>query len=180
VSVTGMTTNGSVIASINAGTVVDLAGNPNTVSTSTDNSVTWIAPDVTPPTVTINKAAGQSDPTSVSPIVFDVVFSETVTGFVSADISMVGSTAGGTLVPVVAGSGGTYTITVTGMTTAGNVVVNFSAGAASDLASNPSVAPTIIDNTVAWTVASGGTEGKLDFTLPANSGLQTIVLLEDI
>src|SRR5205807_2013461 len=40
VSVSGMTGNGTVIASIAGSTVVDLAGNLNLASTSTDNTVT--------------------------------------------------------------------------------------------------------------------------------------------
>ena len=36
------------------------------------------------PTVTINQAAGQADPTNASPINFTVVFSEAVTGFDAA------------------------------------------------------------------------------------------------
>ena len=47
------------------------------------------------PTVTINQAAGQADPTGASPINFTVVFSEAVTGFASADVTLSG-TAGGT------------------------------------------------------------------------------------
>ena len=47
------------------------------------------------PTVTINQAAGQADPTSTSPIQFAVVFSEPVTGFAGSDISFAGSTVGG-------------------------------------------------------------------------------------
>src|SRR3989442_1655387 len=50
--------------------------NGNTASTSTDNTVTFNAPDTTPPSVTINQAATQADPTSSAPINFTVVFSE--------------------------------------------------------------------------------------------------------
>ena len=71
-----MTGSGTVIASIAAGVAQDAAGNPNIASTSTDNTVTY---DVTPPTVTINQAAAQADPTNASPINFTVVFSEPVT-----------------------------------------------------------------------------------------------------
>ena len=71
-----MTTTGTVIATIAANRATDLAGNNNAASTSTDNTVTW---DVTAPTVTINQAVGQPDPTNTSPITFTVVFSEPVT-----------------------------------------------------------------------------------------------------
>ena len=41
VSVTGMTVSGTVVATVAAGVATDAAGNPSTVSTSTDNTVTW-------------------------------------------------------------------------------------------------------------------------------------------
>ena len=41
VAVTGMTISGTVIATIPANRATDLAGNNNTASTSTDNTVTW-------------------------------------------------------------------------------------------------------------------------------------------
>src|SRR5437016_2257343 len=81
VAVSGMTTDGTVIASVPAGVARDAAGNLNTASTSTDNSVTF---DATPPAVTINQAAGQADPTNSSPINFTAVFSGQVSGFTGA------------------------------------------------------------------------------------------------
>ena len=92
--------------------------------------------DKTQPSVTINQAAGQADPTSASPINFTVTFSETVTGFAASDISFAGSTVGGTLTAAVTGTGPTYNVAVSGMTGAGNVVVSVPAGAATDAAGN--------------------------------------------
>ena len=106
--------------------------------------------DTTAPTVTVNQATGQADPTSASPINFTVTFSETVTGFVASDISFAGSTVGGTLSAVVTGTGPTYNVAVSGMTGAGNVVVSVPAGAATDAAGNANVASTSTDNTVAF------------------------------
>ena len=40
ISVTGVVGPGTVTVSVNAGATTDLAGNANTASTSTDNSVT--------------------------------------------------------------------------------------------------------------------------------------------
>ncbi|MBM7326784.1 Ig-like domain repeat protein, partial [Agrobacterium sp. S2] len=57
----------------------------------------------TNPTVTINQAATQADPTSRSPILFDVVFDKPIVGFSAADIQLSG-TAGATNV-VITGSG---------------------------------------------------------------------------
>src|SRR5438034_6831000 len=90
-----MSSAGTVIATIAAGVATDAAGNLNTASTSTDNSVSFTPPDTTPPTVTINQAAGQADPTSASPINFTAVFSEPVSGFTGTDVTISG-TAGGT------------------------------------------------------------------------------------
>src|SRR5690606_9675460 len=72
VSVSGMSSSGTVIATIAADVAADGGGNGNEASTSTDNVVTFNMPPVdnTPPTVTINKAAGQADPTSSTPILF--------------------------------------------------------------------------------------------------------------
>jgi len=135
---------------------VDLAGNANTISTSTDKTVTW-TPDTTAPTVTINKGAGQADPsTGGSSIIFDVVFSEVVTGFTAADISFTGSTTGGTLAAAISGTGPTYTVTVTGMAAPdGNVVASIPAASVVDLAGNANTASTSTDNIVAWTAPVG-------------------------
>ena len=106
--------------------------------------------DKTQPSVTINQAAGQADPTSTSPINFTVTFSETVTGFAASDISFAGSTVGGTLTAAVTGTGPTYNVAVSGMTRTGNVVVSVPAGAATDAAGNASLASTSTDNSVAF------------------------------
>src|SRR5690606_21577653 len=66
VSVSGMTSSGTVTASVAAGVADDLSGNPNEASTSVDNEVNFDMPDLVPPTVTIDQAAGQLDPTTLS------------------------------------------------------------------------------------------------------------------
>jgi hypothetical protein len=151
VAVSGMTTSGTVIASIGAGVVQDGAGNPNTASTSTDNSVIYNAPDTTSPTVTINQAAAQTDPTSSSPINFTVVFSETVTGFAAVDVTISG-TAGGAKTVTISGTGPTYTVAVSGMTTSGTVIASIGAGVVQDAAANLNTASTSTDNTVTFTL----------------------------
>ena len=148
VSVSGMTTSGTVVASIPSGAAADADNNPTGASTSTDNSVTFNSP---PPTVTINSAVGQPDPTSGGPISFVVTFSKPVTGFTASDVDFTGSTAGGTLVATVNGSGPEYTISVTGMTTNGTVVATIPAGAALDAGNQPNAASTSTDNTVQFT-----------------------------
>ena len=61
--------------------------------------------------------------------------------------------AGGALAAAVSGSGATYTISVTGMTSPGDVVVSVPAGAAVDLVGNPSLAATGGDTAVSFTGA---------------------------
>ena len=147
VTITGMSGTGTVRATIPAAAATSAAnGSPTQASTSTDNTVTF---DSAAPTVTINQAAGQADPTTTSPIQFTVVFSENVTGFTAADVDLSGSTSAG---PVQAdghpGPGRTTRSTVTGMSGNGTVVATIPAGAASDAAGNPSAASTSTDNTV--------------------------------
>ncbi|HMJ78343.1 MAG TPA: Ig-like domain-containing protein [Iamia sp.] len=159
VEVTGMTTDGGVTATIPVGAAMDAATNPNEASTSTDNTVTWVqpvVPDQTAPTVTVDQAVGQADPTFVSPILFTVVFDEPVTGFDDTDPSFAGSTVGGTLTATITGAGPTYDVAVTGMTTDGDVVLTVPAGGVTDLASNPNEASTSTDNIVAWQLPDPG------------------------
>ena len=152
VAVSGMTTIGTVIATISASMASDLAGNNNAASTSVDNTVTW---DPTPgPTVTINQASGQVDPTGASPINFTVVFNATVTGFTGSDVVITG-TAGGTKTVTLSGAGPTYTAAVSGMTSSGTVIATIPAGAAVGTSgSHPTQASTSTDNSVTFALAS--------------------------
>jgi hypothetical protein len=145
VAISGITTNGTVQPTIVVGSASDAAGNLSLASTSTDNSVTF---DSIRPTVTINQAAGQADPTKSSPINFTVVFSESVTGFSGSGITIAG-TAGATTA-LVTGSGTTYNVAVSGMTANGTVLPAIATGKASDAAGNTNVASTSTDNTVTY------------------------------
>jgi hypothetical protein len=148
VAVSGMTGSGTVIASIAADVAVDGSSNGNQASTSTDNTVTFNLPDVIPPTVTINQAAAQTDPTAASPINFTVVFNETVTGFATGDVTLSG-TAGATTATVT-GSGTTYNVAVSGMTGTGTVIATVPAAVAIDGSGNPNLASTSTDNSVTF------------------------------
>src|SRR5207302_457515 len=150
VAVSGMSTDGTVIASIAAGAAQDAAGNANTASTSTDNSVSF---DATRPTVTINQAAGQADPTNASPINFTAVFSRPVSGFSGAGVTISGS-AGDTKTVTVSGGPSTYTVAVSGITTAAPVTASIPAGAAQDAAGNANAASTSTNNSVTFTFVS--------------------------
>jgi hypothetical protein len=101
------------------------------------------------PTVTINQASGQADPTSTSPINFTVTFSEPVTGFDMSDVILSG-TAGATT-KVVIGGPTVYNVAVSGMTGSGTVIATVADSAATSNASSaPSAASTSTDNTVTF------------------------------
>ena len=104
---------------------------------------------VSPPTVTIDQAIAQSDPTSVSPVHFTVTFSEDVSGFDASDISFVGSTSA-SLTAIVTGGPAVFDVAVSGMTSSGLVVATIPAGAAVNAASISNLASTSIDNTVTY------------------------------
>jgi len=143
VAVSGQT-DGTVIATIPAGAAVDSAQNPSAASTSTDNTMTY---DGTAPTVTINQAAGQADPTATSPVVFTVVFSEPVADFAAGDVLLSGTATRGA--PTVTGSGTTYSVSVP-VTTDGTVIATVPAGGARDAIGNPNAASTSTDNTITY------------------------------
>ena len=106
--------------------------------------------DTSAPSVSVDQAAAQSDPTNVAPINFTVRFSEAVSGFTGTDVSFAGSTVGGVLQASVTGNGANYGVSVTGMQGAGAVVASLVAGVAFDLAGNASRISTSIDNRVAF------------------------------
>src|SRR5439155_1201538 len=168
VAVSGLTTGGTVIATIPAGGATDAAGNGNTASTSTDNTVTF---DPTPPTVTINQAAGPADPPSPAPITFPAVFSETVSGFTGSDV-VIGGTAGGTKTVEVTALLTYTTLFRSGLTTGGTVIATIPAGGATDAAGNGNTASTSTDNTVTFdptppTVTINQAAGQADPTSTA-------------
>lgn len=150
-----ITSNGGFLrASVRSAAAVDALGNTSFASTSTDNTVSI---DNVAPSVTINQAVGQADPTSVQPINFTVAFSELVTGFDASDVSLTGSTANvSTAIITVSGSGNIYTVRVSNITSSGQVRASIAAGAAADGVGNVSLASTSSDNTITVTVASRG------------------------
>jgi len=111
------------------------------------------------PSVTINQAGGQSDPESGATINFTVVFSESVTGFATGDVTLSG-TAGATT-GTVTGSGTTYNVAVTGMTSNGTVIATINAGVAINGSSVANQASTSTDNSVTW---SGGVATNPDIS----------------
>jgi ELWxxDGT repeat protein len=148
INVTSATGQGTLIPTISAGVCQDLAGNANLASTSTDNSVTY--QDTLSPSVTVDQSYGQEDPTGTLPITFNVVFSETVTGFTSSDVT-IGGTASGVVKNVTPVSfAAEYVITVTDATFGGTIIPSIAAGSCTDMAGNPNTASTSTDNSVTY------------------------------
>ena len=119
-------TAGPVKIDVNAGVAADAAGNLNTAAESLE-----VIYDTGNPYVTVNQAISQEDPTSDASIEFTVLFSEDVEDFDDpGDVNLSASTAPGTLAALITGSDDTYTVSVSGMTGSGTVVVTIPAGAA--------------------------------------------------
>ncbi len=106
--------------------------------------------DIMPqPTVIIDQAVAQADPTNDSPINSTMVFSKAVTDFATDDVTLSG-TAGATTA-IVTGSGTTYNVAVSGMARRGTVSAVIAAGAAVDAAGNANVASISTNNEVVFT-----------------------------
>jgi nitrogen fixation protein FixH/predicted heme/steroid binding protein len=148
VTVSGMTGQGTVIATLKAGVAHSSDGDANMASTSTDNTVTY-AIALAPLTATVNQASSQADPTNVALIHFTVVFNRAVTDFAAGDIAITGD-APGPRIKAVTGSGTTYDVAVTGMTGSGTVIANLAAGGVHDAAGNSNAASSSRDNTVTY------------------------------
>src|SRR5712664_2599355 len=121
------------------------------------------------PTVTINQAVSQADPTNTSPMNFTIVFSTPVTGFTSAGVTISG-TAGGTKTKTLTGSGTTYNVAVGGMTRKGTVVATVGTNATQDAAGFGNTASTSGDNTVTWDITAPTAAIVYSSTAPVKAG----------
>jgi hypothetical protein len=123
---------GTVTITISGSTVTDSAGNANTASDTLSRSF-----DNVVPTVTLTTAI--SSPTLLTPIPFTATFSENVTGFSLADVSVTNATTGN----FVAVSETVYTFDVSPIghpTLNVDVTVSVSANSAEDAATNGNTA----------------------------------------
>ena len=131
------TNDGNVTVSIPAGAAQDAAGKTNEASNVYETAV-----DSSPPTVAVT---GPKGPVTDKPFEAAVAFSEAVTGFDAADVSVEGGTAAS-----VSGSGTAYTVSVDpdeGFE--GALTVSIAAGAAQDAAGNVSLASNVYSVQVA-------------------------------
>ncbi|MEJ0021248.1 MAG: fibronectin type III domain-containing protein [Candidatus Doudnabacteria bacterium] len=123
----------------------DALGN---LAKSADFTFTTVQPaNGAAPTVTINQAAGQADPTNQSPISFTIVFSEPVIGFSAKDVKISGVEEYG--YASLSGTGPTYTLSVP-VKDNGTVTASIPANVAIDSDGNGNVASTSTDNSVTF------------------------------
>ena len=108
----------------------DAAGNGNTAAAR--QTVVYVAPDTTPPRVTINAPASHDGRTAFT---LDIRFSESVSGFVRGDMTVTGAT-----VTAFSGSGASYTATLTPNAPPGNIAFEVPANVARDAAGNGNTA----------------------------------------
>jgi hypothetical protein len=155
--------NGTIIPTIAANKVKDAAGNFNTVSTFSDNSVT--ISDTVAPTVTINRANGQAGTTTVLPIRFSVIFSEPINPsvFTTSDITQNGTATGITWNISDSGDHTSFTVSAT---TAGHGTLKPSilANRVTDMVGNNNAASTttdVPDNTVIYNAPPTSTKAPL-------------------
>ncbi|MCE5269138.1 MAG: lectin like domain-containing protein [Planctomycetaceae bacterium] len=125
-------------------TAYDVAGNSWLNSTGLAITV-----DRTSPTLTINQASGQADPTTSLPIHFTAVFSEKVNGFDSTDLTGAPAGAVVTVTPV-GTTGTTFDVAIDNITADATFSITVAAGKATDDAGNANTASTSTDNTVAF------------------------------
>jgi hypothetical protein len=172
VTVSGMADGETVTARLAAGAAFYLGHSSivSKASTSTDNHVTY---DTSKPTVTINQASGQSDPTDVSPIRFDLVFNELISGFTLSDLDILGMSASPTVVLTDSGDHKHFTVAVSGMTNGERVSVRMPANKVTDLAGNPNGNSASTDNSILFadtTPPSVTVEQKSGQADPVNTG----------
>ena len=98
------------------------------------------------PTVSINQAAAQPDPTNSSPINFTVQFDQPVVGFTTGDVILSGTA--GAIGAVVTGGPMLFNVSAFGMISCGTVIANIPAGVCTNTLTQPNLASTSLDNTV--------------------------------
>lgn len=120
---------GALTVNIGAGVAQDSAGNNNTAATQYSNTYDSVAP-------TVSITSTSSGTTQVPIIPITVTFSESVTGFISTDVTFSNGS-----ISSFAGSGSSYTFNVTA-TASGTVTVDVAGSVAADSATNNNTAAT--------------------------------------
>lgn len=191
--------NGIVVASaysVNGGTV-SLTDSPNAngvfqyasritaaSAVSSPSAALPVTIDTVRPTVTVNQAAGQSDPIDALPISFVAEFSKPVYGLNASGVSFAGSTANtsaaGVAISPIGQDGKRYLITVGNITSTGLVRVSLADAAAADSAGNTNAASTSADNTVAFNLIIAVTlEGRVSRNSGVTKSISFVTLTDN-
>jgi Calx-beta domain len=149
----GLSGDGTLTASILTGAVTDLAGN----ATLADSGSAAVRFDNIAPIATINRDAGQADPSGGNSVSFNLTLSEPIQNpgggaFDGSTITFTGSTAtpiGANFTVQVTPIDSThYTVTVGGVMTGGTIQINLPNGSFQDVAGNLNGTTVIGDNSV--------------------------------
>jgi LPXTG-site transpeptidase (sortase) family protein len=151
-------------------------------------TITIMDLDEIQPSVTIDQAGGQADPTNISPINFTVIFSEAVSGFTGTDVSLSGAALPTTalVTEIAPNDGTTYNVAVSGMTGIGTVIALLNAGVAADAAGNGNTASTSTDNSVVFdpsfpvVLFNANTSPANGSTLTPGPAMITVAFSEDV
>lgn len=151
---------------IQSNKVTDISGNGNNASTSIDNQVTFNN-DI-PPSVTVNQASGQADPTTILPIKFTVVFSEAINPntFITTDITQTGTATGVNWAIADSGDHTNFTLSATAATGYGTIIPTILANKVTDLVGRNNLQSTSTDNTVTYSPAPTATPTRTPTSTP--------------
>jgi len=122
--------------------------------------------DYTSPTVTINRAPTQLDPTSITPIIFDVIFSEVIdiSSFTTNDITQSGTATVTSWTITNSGDNKKFTLQANGVSVSGTVIPILNAAKVQDLAGNDNIASTGTNKSVTFLLPA-----QLEWISPANN-----------
>ena len=171
IAATSAATQGTIVPHINAGVLEDNYGNQNIASVSFDNTVNYDLDLL----VTIDQKSGQSDPTQVGPVEFDVIFNGPIDAstFVPADVTQNGTAPGVIWTIINSGDDRVFTLQATGMTGSGTIIPSLAAGVVqSNAPVENNLASTSTDDTVTYnhefdvTVEQKGAQADPTSSLP--------------
>ncbi|MGI6612010.1 MAG: BspA family leucine-rich repeat surface protein [Candidatus Nanosyncoccaceae bacterium] len=155
------TNNGTGTWILSAGDITDLADGTYTIdltvsdalgNTHIYNFMDVVTVDTNRPTVTVNQAATQADPTNINDIKFTIIFSESLqTDLAKEDLTLTGTTTG-VVSDVTKISDTEYMASAIGLASNETILLFLGSNKVKDLAGNFNTASTSVDNSVTYDV----------------------------